>query len=277
VETAAVTSLGVGKPPKIALLTAGEALLFDGATFRHLAAPETSDPALSVEIFFGRDDQPRLMGYRRSAGGSRASTPFYRRFKAGRFQPEPSELGPLGGADGALYGVLGHDDPEVVCRPSTFCLVKRMAGWGRASAHAEPVRIVLAGNTAWALHRDHIERLERDAWVKLVPERAWDAPTSLVVAADGAVWVVEANAVTHLVNGRWETTSSPVSGPRALWGRASNDLWLVGLGGAAHFDGKAWLVVDGVTGPLSFVAYSQPDLWLAGAAGVYRGSPAKAD
>jgi hypothetical protein len=279
VEAAAVTSLGVGKPPKIALLTAGEALLFDGAAFRRLAAPETTDPALSVEIFFGRDDQPRLMGYRRPDGGSRAFTPFYRRFKGGRFQPELGELGPLGGPDGALYGVLGHDDPEVVCRPSAFCLVKRTTGWGRANAHVEPVRVLLAGGTAWALHRDRIERLERDTWVSLAPERAWELPTSVFVDQDGSPWIVEAKrgVVTRLVNGRWETQSTPVSGARAIWGRASNDVWLVGVGGAAHFDGQAWFVAPGVAGPLSFVAYSRPNLWLAGEAGVYRGSPVKPD
>jgi hypothetical protein len=83
--------------------------------------------------------------------------------------------------------------------------------------------------------------------------------------------------VTRLVKRRWETTASPVASPRAIWGRAVNDVWLVGLGGAAHFDGTAWLAVPSVTGPLEFVAYSAPDLWLAGEAGVYRGTPARSD
>lgn len=271
VESTPARSLALGKPPKLALLGRGEALLFDGASFKRLPAPDTAAPELLVEIFFGRDDQPRLMGFRRSLERS-TLLPYYRRYKAGRFQPEPSELGPLAGPDGALYGVLGHDDPEVVCRPGSFCLIKRTTGWGRAPAHAEPVRVVLAGGTAWALHRDRIERLERDAWVPLVPERPWVTPRSLFIDAEKSPWIVHGSEVTHLVGGRWESVASPLDGPLAISGTAPNDVWLVGVGGASHFDGKNWRRVPNVTGPLSLVARSGRDLWLAGEAGVYRGT-----
>ena len=276
VEATAATSLAVGKPPKVAFLLRGEALVFDGSGWARLPAPETREPGLAVDVFFGRDDQPRLMGFRRSPRYPNGES-YYRRYKAGRFQPEPAELGPLAGSNGALYGVLGHADPEVVCRPGAFCVIKRTTGWGRASAHAEPVRVLLAGGTAWALHRDRIERLEGDAWVALQPEHAWETPISLFVDADGSPWVVEAkrDAVTHGAQGRWETTGVPLQGPRAIWGSSASDVWLVGQGGAAHFDGATWRAVDGVTGPLALVAYSPPELWLAGEAGVYRGVPTR--
>ena len=280
VQAIAVSSLATGKPPKIAALGAGEAFVFDGASLSRISVPETLGSELSVEIFFGRDDQPRLMGYRRTGGtGTGRAAPYYRRYKGGRFQPEPSELGPLAAPEGALYGVLGHADPEVVCRPGQFCLVKRMTGWGRAPAHAEPVRILLAGPTAWALHRDRIERLDRDRWVALTPERAWDEPVSLFVDPSGALWVVEAkqNAVTRLLGERWETMPVPLRAPRAIWGTASSDLWLVGEGGACHFDGRAWVLVQGVSGPLGLILHSPPNLWLAGGAGLFRGSPTNAN
>src|SRR5262245_43136936 len=114
-----VSSAAVGKPPKVAFLSASSVLVFDAKGTTTVAAPETTSDGGSVDRFFGRDDQPRLMGYRRADGGGRAE-PFYRRFKGGRFQPEPSELGPLAAPEGALYGVLGHADPEVVCRPGSF-------------------------------------------------------------------------------------------------------------------------------------------------------------
>jgi hypothetical protein len=271
-----VRSLALGKPPKIALLAAGEVLLFDGKSFARLAAPDTRDPELTVEIFFGRDDQPRLMGFRRSKERTGLS-PYYRRFKAGRFQPEPSELGPLAGPEGALYGVLGHDDPEVVCRPGSFCLVKRTTGWGRAPAHSEPVRVLLAAGTAWALHADRIERLEQDAWVEVLPERSWAAPRSLFVDAEGAPWIVHGYEVSRLVGGRWERIGSTVLEPRAIWGTSASDVWLVGTGGASHFDGKTWRHVPNVTGPLSLVARSGTSLWLAGEAGVFRGTAPSAE
>ncbi len=272
IEATPVFSAAVGKPPKVAFLARGEAFVFSGKGLERLPAPETRAPELSVEIFFGRDDQPRLMGHR-PAGGR--VEPYYRRYKAGRFQQEPSELGPLGAPEGALYGVLGHADPEVVCRPRQFCLVKRTTGWGRAPAHDEPVRVALSGGTAWALHPDRIERLERDQWVKVEPERAFHEPLSLFADAPGSLFVVEASsdAIARLANGRWQIMPSPLRGPRSVWGSSATDVWVVGAGGAAHFDGTVWSVVPGVPGPLEQVIHSPPDLWLAGESGVFRGIP----
>ena len=272
VETTPVVSLAVGKPPKVAFLGSGEALIGDGKGLSRVPVGDTPSAELSIEIFFGRDDQPRLMGTRRTPSGKAQA--YYRRYKGGRFQPEPSELGPLAGGDGPLYGVLGHADPEVVCRPGLFCLVKRTTGWARAPAHAIPARVVLAGGSAWALHPDRIERLEKESWVPIVPERTFGDPVALFVDSDGAPWVVESkpDAVTRLVKGVWETRASPVRGARAIWGSAPNDVWLVGASGAARFDGTGWRDVPGVPGPLSLIAFAPPNLWLAGAAGVFEGT-----
>jgi hypothetical protein len=171
--------------------------------------------------------------------------------------------------------VLGHDDPEVVCRPALFCLVKRITGWRRAPAHAAPLRIVLGGGTAFALHPDRIERLEGESWLPLAPARAFEDPVAIFVDAGGAPWVVEGtrDGVTRLRDGRWETLETPVRAPKAIAGTAPDDVWLAGASGAAHFDGRHWLVVPGVAGPLSLVAVSPPNVWLAGEAGVFRGSP----
>jgi hypothetical protein len=181
--------------------------------------------------------------------------------------------------DGALYGVLGHDDPEVVCSPGRFCLVKSLLGWGRAPAHAEPRRVVLAARTAFALGSERIERLERDTWVPLLPERSFENPLSLSVDPTGAPWVVEAkrDVVTRLMNARWETIPSPVRGARAILAKDADDVWLVGRSGLAHFDGTAWRAVPGVPGPLAFVALSGATLWLAGEAGLFRATPPKKD
>jgi hypothetical protein len=270
VDTTPVVSLAVGKPPKIAFLGSGEALIGDAKGLSRVSVGDAPSAELSIEIFFGRDDQPRLMGIRRTPTSGKAQA-YYRRYKGGRFQPEPSELGPLAGGDGALYGVLGHADPEVVCRPGLFCLVKRTTGWSRAPAHSVPVRVVLAGGSAWALHADRIERLEKDRWVPIVPERTFGDPSALFVDSDGAPWVVESkpDAVTRLVKGGWETRASPVRGARAIWGSAPNDVWLVGASGAARFDGTSWREVSGVPGPLSLIAFAPPSLWLAGRAGVF--------
>src|SRR6187551_2379668 len=61
-ETTPVVSFALGRPPKVAALARGEVLVFDGEKATRLAAPDARPPDVSVELFFGRDDQPRLMG-----------------------------------------------------------------------------------------------------------------------------------------------------------------------------------------------------------------------
>jgi hypothetical protein len=76
----------------------------------------------------------------------------------------------------------------------------------------------------------------------------------------------------RLAGGVWESWDVPVRGPRAIAGRAANDLWLAGESGVAHFDGREWTIVSSVPGPLSFVALVGQNVWLAGATGAFVGS-----
>src|SRR4051812_37945704 len=117
-----VLSAAVGTPPRAAVWSGQSVTMFDGPQARELPAP-TLPPRSTVELFFGRDNEPRLMGFAPSGAGG--DVPVYLRFRQGAFRSEPSELGPLGAPHGALYGVLGFADPEVVCRPRELCLVKR--------------------------------------------------------------------------------------------------------------------------------------------------------
>ncbi|HEX5100331.1 MAG TPA: hypothetical protein VFV94_12565, partial [Polyangiaceae bacterium] len=163
-----VLSAAVGTPPRMAVWSGQSVTLFDGATARELPPPRLP-PGAVVELFFGRDDQPRLMGFAPAEAGK--EIPVYLRFRHGSFRPEPSELGPLGAPRGALYGVLGFADPEVVCRPRELCLVKRTTGWKRVPAHERAVPIVLRNGAVFALHPDHVERLRDDGWAALEPPR----------------------------------------------------------------------------------------------------------
>jgi hypothetical protein len=143
----------------------------------------------------------------------------------------------------------------------------------------EPARVVLSGGTAYALHRDRIERLERDAWVNIDTGRAFHEPLSLFADLAGSLFVVEKghDTVLRFANGRWETMPSPLRGPRAVWGKSATDVWLVGTGGAAHFDGKAWRTAADAPGPLEHIAHAPPDLWLAGESGIFRGTAASSN
>ncbi len=264
----AVSSFAVGTPPSVAALAGVEVLRFDGRAWQKLPALQ-APPSAHFELFFGRDNQQRLMGFSGEAG---AFQPFYRRFKAGRFQPEPSELGPLGASGGVLYGVLGFTDPEVVCRPSEFCLVKRMSGWKRVPAHPEPRSIVLGADTAFALGAHEVERLGKVGFQALEPAHHFAHPVSVWADPNGEPWVLDAGepAIFRLSGANWTRMPAPVGEPRALAGTRSDDVWLVGTSGAAHYDGCAWTPVPDLTGPLAFVNFAGENLWLSGAAGAFR-------
>lgn len=243
--------------------------LYEDGKPRELPAPGLPDGAV-VEVFFGRDNQPRLMGF--VPGDAGKEVPVYRRFRHGAFAPEPSELGPLAAPRGALYGVLGFADPEVVCRPRELCLVKRTTGWARVAAHAEPVRIVLRSGSVFALHSEHVERLEARGWAALEPARPFERPRDAWLAPNGELWVVDASAtgVFRLKGGQWEGVATPVSEPRAVFGRSEHEVFVAGSSGAAEFDGARFRCVRGVTGPLSFALAVGEDVWLGGESGVYR-------
>jgi hypothetical protein len=245
--------------------------LFEGTTARELPAPKLPAGA-AVEIFFGRDNQPRLMGF--APGDGSGEIPVYLRFRHGVFRPEPSELGPLGAARGALYGVLGFADPEVVCRPRELCLVKRTTGWGRVAAHDAPARIVLSAGSVFALHAAHIERLGERGWSRLEPVRAFEQPLAAWLAPNGELWVVDRSAggLFRLKSGQWEALASPVAEPRAIFGRSERSVFVVGRSGAAEFDGSRFGCVQGVDGPLQLALAVGNEVWLAGESGVYRSS-----
>jgi hypothetical protein len=230
-----VSSLGVGTPPKLAVLAGAQVSVFDGRGWTALPLIPNAQNA-RFELFFGRDNEPRLMGSRTASDGSAHA--FYKRFKARRWQDEPSELGPFASGDRPLFGLLGFTDPEVVCRAGEICLVKRVSGWSRVPAPAAPpLCMFLMGGTAWALDRGGMLRLEPAGFVR--------AETKFYPL--------------------------PLAEPSALWGGAEDDVWLVGHDGAQHFDGSSWQRVAGVDGPLSAIAPVGRELWLAGPSGVYRG------
>lgn len=271
-----VTQLATGRPPKLAVRSEERVLVFEDAQWHALPSIVAEAGELEVQLFFGRDNQPRLMGTLHDGAEIAA---YYRRYKGGRWQPEPSELGRLGAPAGALYGVLGYADPEVVCRPREICLVKRLSGWSTVPAHPAPVPIVLADDTAFALHPADIERLTAEGWRSLEPARDWRAPSALWVSPSGATWVTErgTHSLWILREGGWQREASAVRAPAAVWGSSDRAVWVAGENGAAFHDGARWLCVPGVNGALTYVMPLGEALLLAGPAGLWRGLPRQAD
>lgn len=262
-----VSSLALGHAGRAAVLSGTSAHLFDGKRWVELAGSINNATA---DIFFGRDNAPRVLGF--SARGSGDPDQVYLRCRNHRCQPAPDEIGRLGGAQGALYGVLGFDDPEVVCRAGQICLIKRISGWKSVPAHAQPVRVVLSAGVALALHPDRVERLSDQGFAPLTPARPFREPRAAWIEPSGVIWLIDGagQQIVRKAGEAWQEEPSPVSSAHALWGSASDDVWLVGEGGAAHFDGKRWACVPSVPGPLAFVMGSKDELWLAGRGGAWR-------
>jgi hypothetical protein len=267
---APVHSLAFGKDQRVAAL-GEEAWLDVGKGFQRLPRPPNASP--DVQIFFGRDAQPRLMG---SAQDERGSRGVYSRFRGGAWQSGASEIGRLGGAPHApLFGVLGYDDPEVVCKQADQCIIKRLTGWATIAGLPGTPRVALCGPTAWAFSTARVWRLEKSGWQELEGKLPFDRASALWATASDRLWITEpeTNTLHRLEHGAWSRHASPIAGPRHVWATGESDVWVAGDGGTAHYDGTRWSKVEGAGERLLFVTGRSPkDVWLAGHSGVWHGT-----
>lgn len=266
---APVHGVGHGKAGRMAAI--GDAVWLDeGGGFKQLPAPGM--PTRDVQIFFGRDNKPRLMGY---AGAGETAEGVYRRWRGGVWQRGADEIGKLGSGKAPFFGVLGYADPEVVCRVGEVCLIKRLTGWKTATPPAGLPHVVLAHGQAWAFAKSALWRLQNDTqWQAFGGTLPFSEATALWATSDADVWVAETDGRMHRYDGsQWTSAAAVVKRPRALWAADKNNLWLVGDDGAARFDGTTWRRARGPVGPLVHASGLDADaVWLAGKSGLWRGT-----
>jgi hypothetical protein len=269
-----VHSIALGIRQRAAALGA-DPWMIDGERVTKIAFPPPLVVAAGerdeAAIFFGRDNQPRIMGGRISGSSARV---LYLRFKGGVWRREPGEIGKLAeDPQAAMFGVLGHDDPEVVCKMGGICIIKRLTGWTMIDAGPGRPEVSVNEKRAWALHRDHVAVLEKDGWHKLGGAVPWRASPTAIWGSQAVIWVSvhEETALYRFASGRWDRHPSPLAGPRGLWGRSASDVWLAADGGAAHFDGERWQVAAGIDGPLAVVSGDASEVWLGGRSGMWQG------
>ena len=264
---ARVHSIAFGKGASVAAL--GEAAYIErGKGFSEL--PKLPRPSAHVSIYFGRDDQPRAMGFEEQNG---EKLPVYLRFRAGAWQNGAAEIAKLGSpAPGALFGVLGWDDPEVVCKERELCIIKRLSGWTMIPV-LELSPVVLCGGEAFAYSGEKLWKLAAKSFEPYGAQPTFRRADAVWRTPDDSVWVIEHGAsAIHRHDGKsWSRQASPIAGPRSVWASGTDDLFVAGDGGLAHFDGKSWARVEGASEGLTLVtgrAGGEP--WLAARSGVYR-------
>lgn len=266
-----MTSLALGEP-RVAVL-GPDPWIFEKGAWKKIALPDRIRPADGERhegrIFFGRDDRPRIMGTRHRPTGP---SQLYLRYRNERWNEERAEIAKLRDPPPqGMWGVLGHADPEVVCKVGDECIIKRRTGWKMMPAGSASPRVELHGGVAWAIHPDAVARLDGDsAWLPLRPPAPFVKPGGVWGTKD-EVWVSSptTDELHRFHGGAWTTIASPVAGPRGMWGSSPSDVWLAGAGGLAHFDGTSWSRVAGPKGPLAEVYGRDGEIWAAGESGVW--------
>jgi len=221
-------------------------------------------------IYFGRDNEPRIMGSRRT---SRGEVGIYLRHLPSGWRDGREEIGQLGGARaGALWGVLGSADPELVCRAGAQCIIKRQSGWTSVPAGASQRLVTLQDGVLWGLDLSGVSGIDARGWTVSLPAPTppWPEPRAFW-ATRGAAWVSSERSLFHSEGGAWAALASPVGEPAAIWGARPDSLWVVGSTGAAHYDGQRFRPVSGVPGALHVVrGRAESELWFGGDTGLYR-------
>lgn len=246
---------------------------FEGGTWTTIALPASAAARVgksALGIYFGRDNRPRLMGHR--AEGDRRKM-VYLRHRDGVWQDQRGEIGALAGDDAILYGVLGEEDPEVVCKVGSICLLKSRKGWKQLpNAVPETAVIRVFDGNAYALTAEGVLVATDAGFVPYGPRAPWRSEvTGFSVAPGGVVTVAEPAAdVLHVLDRRdatWRTERSPVDGPRDVAGPAGAR-WVGGDGGLAHEEDGTFVRPAGVVRPVVRVLPTATGCVVAGKEGV---------
>lgn len=274
VLTVSVTALALGEGTRIAVL-ADQPWLGDARGL----SPKPLPPALrghpgqvdAVDIFYGRDNEPRILGTRRDDAGER---PIYLRHVASGWRDGREEIGRLGEpGGGALWGVLGAVDPELVCRVNVQCIVKRRSGWKSMPAGPVARLVTLQDGVLWSLDDSGLQRLGEDGWqlgIASASTPTWSARPRAFWATQVEAWVSSGRNLLHYRDGGWTAHESPVGEALSFWGARAGSLWIAGTSGAAHFDGADFQPIS-VPGPLHVVfGRSDHEVWFGGERGLFR-------
>lgn len=272
--------LVAGEEGRLGVLLAEEGALvparYEAGRWERLPLPEklgvrADDP---VGTYFGRDNRPRLMGYR-----AKEATMVYLRYRDGRWQDQRSEVGALAGDAAHLYGVLGEADPEVVCRVDQLCLIKSRKGWQEVPPTIPADAVVRTFHLhGWVLTARGLLRTgpigrPKSSFDAVYDPAPWTTtPTGFWISEAGDAIVVEPErGLLHerlASESAWRSSPAPLEGPRDVVGPRER-LLIVGDGGVARREGAAFARVGPADVRLSRAILSGERVVVAGSSGVF--------
>lgn len=270
VLTVPVVAIGIGEGTRVGVL-ADQPYVGDAKGIAPLPLPAALRPKAGevdrLGIYFGRDNEPRVMGTRSAESGERA---VYWRHLPNGWRDGREEIGQLGGAVPlGLWGVLGSADPELVCRVNSLCIIKRRSGWTLAPAGPNQRLVTLQEGVLWGVDASGIAGIDKRGWAIAIPAPSNWQPVALW-ATTGEAWVSTPSELWHFQAGKWASVPSPVGAVAAFWGSSRESVWLAGARGAAHFDGKT-LRSSTLHEPIRAVnGRSDQEVWFGGDSGLYR-------
>ncbi len=189
---------------------------FQNGKWEKLPLPKpVAAASLHAGIYFGRDNLPRLMGWR-DDGGKLALV--YLQHK-GKWEDAKSEIGGMAKLPATpLFGVLGEADPEAVCRLGDTCLMKRRSGWKQVASPELPAQaIVRAFNgDGYALYESGLFRQGEKGFDPIGGAAPWKKPRGFWIGADGGA-IVAADASLYVrAAGALDWSSQPLDATDVL-------------------------------------------------------------
>lgn len=194
---------------------------FQNGKWDKIALPKPIPAAsLHAGIYFGRDNLPRLMGWRDDG----AVALVYLHFTGGKWEDAKKEIGGMAKQPATpLFGVLGEADPEAVCRIADpadtshkigdTCLMKRRSGWKQKDSGLPADAIVRAfEGTGYALHAGGLFKEGEKAFAVLGPSQVpWKTPRGFWIGPDGEAIVAADAALYVLAKGatEWKVDALP--------------------------------------------------------------------
>jgi hypothetical protein len=156
-----------------------------------------------------------------------------------------------GGTLGATYSIWAFADDDVWLGGSSVWNHDG-AVWTEVPLPVANTFIVdfwgFAPDDLWAIGGESVWRWDGGAWAELAPAEGlpFEALTVIWGASPTDVWIANSDnsKVYHHDGTGWTRQTLQFVQAHALWGSASDDIWLTGPFDTYHFDGAGWTVYE---------------------------------